>query len=119
MERHTDKDTGMVTQLSDCKPAIRVVEKLDSGIEAPRSSIEARIQHALETRENKLQETDIAWTSTSVVKISCTYNRSSGLTQNSPHEYSLSLLWLAVLQELGLGCLHKGQYIHQQASHPT
>ena len=51
----------MVVLLSDCKPAIRVVEKLDSGVEAPRSNIEARIQHALEARENKLQETYIAW----------------------------------------------------------
>ena len=40
-----------MTLLSDCKPAIRVVEKLDLGTEAPRSSIEARNQHALETRE--------------------------------------------------------------------
>ena len=55
LERHTDVDTNMVALLSDCKPAIWVVEKLDSGAEAPRSSIEARIQHALETRENKYQ----------------------------------------------------------------
>ena len=55
--------TNMVALLSDCKPAIRVVEKLDSGTEAPRSrpSIEARTQHALEERESKLQETYIAW----------------------------------------------------------
>ena len=46
----------MVALLSDCKPAIRVVEKLDS-----RSTIEARIQHAIETRENKHQETYVAW----------------------------------------------------------
>ena len=59
MERHKDKN--MVALLSDCKPAIRVVEKLDSGVEAPRSAIEARFQHALETRESKLQETYIAW----------------------------------------------------------
>ena len=47
--------------LFDCKPAIRVVEKLDSGTEAPRSAIEARIQHTLETRENNRLETYIAW----------------------------------------------------------
>ena len=57
LEGHTDADINMVTLLSDCKPSIRVVEKLDAGTAAPRSSIEARIQHALETRENRLQET--------------------------------------------------------------
>ena len=54
-------NTNMVAMLSDCIPAIRVVAKLDSGTEAPRSSIEARIQHGLETQENKVQETYIAW----------------------------------------------------------
>ena len=56
-----EKHTAMVALLSDCKLAIQVVEKLDSGTEAPRSSIEARIQHAPEIRENKSQETLIAW----------------------------------------------------------
>ena len=46
------KETSMLALLSDCKPAIRAVEKPDSGSEAPRSNIEARIQHALETRES-------------------------------------------------------------------
>ena len=47
--------------LSDCRPAIRVTEKLDSGTEGPRSSIEARIQRALEIRENRQQETYLTW----------------------------------------------------------
>ena len=38
-----------------------MVEKLDLGTEAPWSSIEARKQSALETREIKQQETYIAW----------------------------------------------------------
>ena len=59
LEKH--KNTNMVALLSDCKPAKRVVEKLDSGMEAPRSDIEARILNVLETRENKQQETYIAW----------------------------------------------------------
>ena len=59
LEGHTD--TNMVALLTDCKPAIRVVEKIDSGTAAPRSSIEARIQWALETREARLQETYLAW----------------------------------------------------------
>ena len=40
---------------------IRTTEKLDLGIQGPRSSIEARIQHALGTRENNQQETFITW----------------------------------------------------------
>ena len=40
---HNDENTGMLAILSDCKPVIRVTERLDSGMEAPRSSIEARI----------------------------------------------------------------------------
>ena len=55
LEGHNDTNT--VTLLSDCKPAIRVVEKIDSGTVAPRSSIEARIQLALETRKARLQDT--------------------------------------------------------------
>ena len=51
----------MLALLSDCKPAIRVIEKLDSGTEAPRSSIEARIQRALEIREDRQLETYLAW----------------------------------------------------------
>ena len=47
--------------MTDSKPAIRTLEKLDSGAEAPRSAIEARIQKTLETRENKHLETYIAW----------------------------------------------------------
>ena len=35
LEKHTDKGTNMVALLSDCKPAIRTVEKLDRGEEAP------------------------------------------------------------------------------------
>ena len=41
--------------------AVQVVEKIDSGTAAPRSSIEAKIQHALETREGRLQETYLTW----------------------------------------------------------
>ena len=59
LEKHSD--TLMVAILTDSKPAIRVLEKLDSGSEAPRSAIEARIQHTLETRENNKQDTYIAW----------------------------------------------------------
>ena len=51
---------GMLTLLSDCKLAIWVVGRSDSGAEAPRSCIEARIQHALENRVNKLQDTYMA-----------------------------------------------------------
>ena len=54
-------NTSMVAILSDCNPAIRVIEKIDLGAEATRSAIEARIQHTLETRENNRQETYIAW----------------------------------------------------------
>ena len=39
----------------------RVTEKLDSGTEAPRSVIEARISHALEIREIRQLETYLAW----------------------------------------------------------
>ena len=59
LEKHSD--TLTVAILTDSKPAIRILEKLDSGSEAPRSAIEARIQHALETRENNKQDTYIAW----------------------------------------------------------
>ena len=61
LEGHTKKGTNTVALLSDCKPAIRTVEKLDREEEAPRSHIEARILHTLETRENNRQETYIAW----------------------------------------------------------
>ena len=61
LEAHNEKNTGMLAILSDCRPAIRVTEKLDSGTEGPRSSIEARIQRALEIRENKQQETYLMW----------------------------------------------------------
>ena len=61
LEAHNEKNTAMLAILSDCRPAIRVTEKLDSGTEGPRSSIEARIQSDLETRENKQQETYITW----------------------------------------------------------
>ena len=47
------KEADMVALLSDCKPAIRVVEKIDSGRLAPRTSIEARIQQALGNRREK------------------------------------------------------------------
>ena len=50
----------MVALLSDCKPVIRMVEKIDLGI-APQSAIEARIQLALETRKEGLQDTYLAW----------------------------------------------------------
>ena len=58
MEGHNG--TNMVALLSDCKLAIWVVEKIDSGKAALRSSIEARIQRALEIREGRLQETYLA-----------------------------------------------------------
>ena len=61
LEAHNKKNTAMLAILSDCRPAIRVTEKLDSGTEGPRSSIEARIQGALETRENNQLETYITW----------------------------------------------------------
>ena len=38
-----------------------MTERLDSGAEAPRSSIEARIQRALEIRENRKLETYLTW----------------------------------------------------------
>ena len=61
LEKHIEKGTNMVALISDCKPAIRAIEKLARGKEAPRSHIEARILHTLETRENNLQETYMAW----------------------------------------------------------
>ena len=54
-------DTGMLAILSDCRPAIRTTENLDSGTREPRSHIEARIQTALETRERQQQETVRRW----------------------------------------------------------
>ena len=61
LEGHNYQNTGMLAILSDCKPTIRLVERLDSRTEAPRSSIEARIQRALEIRENRKLETYLAW----------------------------------------------------------
>ena len=61
LEKHTHTGTNLLAILTDSKPAIRVLEKLDSGTEAPRSAIEARIQHTLDIRENNRQETYIAW----------------------------------------------------------
>ena len=49
----------MVALLSDCKPAILVVEKSDPGKSALGSPIEARIQHALGNRREK--DTYLAW----------------------------------------------------------
>ena len=49
LEAHNERNTGMLAILSDCRPAIRGTEKIDLGTEGPRSSIEARIQSALET----------------------------------------------------------------------
>ena len=61
LEKHTHTGTYLLAILTDSKPAIRVLEKLDSGTEAPRLAIEARIQHTLEVWENNRQETYIAW----------------------------------------------------------
>src|SRR5258706_8313252 len=61
LEAHNKNKTGMLAILSDCRPAIRAVEKLDSGMEGPRSHIEARIQSALATRESEQLETHISW----------------------------------------------------------
>src|SRR5258706_6469914 len=61
LEAHNKNKTGMLAILSDCRPAIRTVEKIDSGIEGPRSHIEARIQSALESRESEHLETHISW----------------------------------------------------------
>ena len=60
LEKHTHIGTNLLAILTDSKPAIRVLEKLDSGTKA-RSAIEARIQHTLEVRENNRQETYLAW----------------------------------------------------------
>ena len=49
----------MLALLSDYKPVIRVVEKLDLGMKAPKSDIEARILDTLEVRENNNLETYI------------------------------------------------------------
>ena len=59
--KHTEADTQLLAMLTDSKPAIRTVEKLDSGTEAPRSAIEASIQKSLETRKNRHMDTYIAW----------------------------------------------------------
>ena len=61
LEKHAEADTHLLAIMTDSKPAIRTLEKLDSGTEAPRSAIEAGIQETLETRENKHLETYIAW----------------------------------------------------------
>ena len=61
LEKHTDADTHLLAILTDSKPAIRTLKKLDSGAEAPGSGTEARIQKTLETRENNKQETYLAW----------------------------------------------------------
>ena len=44
---YTDADTHLLAIMTDSKPAIRTLEKLDSGAEAPHSAIEARIQKTL------------------------------------------------------------------------
>ena len=49
LEKHTDADTQLLAIMTDSKLAICILEKLDSGTEAPRSAIEARIQKTLET----------------------------------------------------------------------
>ena len=59
LEKHAT--THMLAILSDSKPAIRVLEKLDSGTEAPRSIIEARIHRSLESREHDKLDTYVAW----------------------------------------------------------
>ena len=59
LEKHTE--SLMLAILTDSKPAIRVLEKLDAGTEGPRSSIEARIQRALESRKDDNLDTYIAW----------------------------------------------------------
>ena len=61
LEKHTEANTNLLAILTDSKQVIRALEKLDSGAEAPRSAIEARIQKTLETRENNQQETYITW----------------------------------------------------------
>ena len=58
---HSHTSTNLLAILTDSKPAIRVLEKLDSGTEGPRSVIEARIQHTLDIRKNNNQDTYIAW----------------------------------------------------------
>ena len=60
LEKHTEADTNLLAILTDSKPAIRTLEKLDSGKEATRSAIEARIQRTLEIRKNKNADTYIA-----------------------------------------------------------
>ena len=57
----------MAALLSKCKPAIRVVEKIDSRRSAPRLTVEARIQRAFKTRREK--DTYIACLA---IGISCT-----------------------------------------------
>ena len=59
LEAHTH--TRMLAILSDCRPAIRTTENLNSGTHGPRSHIEARIQEALEDRSNQQLETMISW----------------------------------------------------------
>ena len=61
LEKHTDADTHLLAIMTDSKPAIRTLEKLDSGAEAPRSAIEARIQRTLEIRKDRNADTYIAW----------------------------------------------------------
>ena len=52
LEAHEQSGIMMLAILSDCRPAMRTTENIDSGTQGPRSHIEARIQEALENREN-------------------------------------------------------------------
>ena len=61
LEKYTEADTQLLAILTDSKPAIQTLEKLNLGLEAPCSVIEANIQEHLENWKNRHMDTYIAW----------------------------------------------------------
>ena len=59
MGKHIEADTQLLAILTDSKPAIQTLEKLDSEIEGPCSEIEARIQASLEDWKDRHMDTYI------------------------------------------------------------
>ena len=55
------KDINLLAILTDSKPAISTIKKLDSGIAPPRSEIEARILSELYRRTHDRLDTGLAW----------------------------------------------------------
>ena len=55
------REVNLLAILTDSKPAISVIRKLDSGAAPPRSEIEARILHELCKRTHEKLDTGLAW----------------------------------------------------------